>query len=87
VRATRHRASAVFVLKASERVHRACRIASKRFERCHERYRTPKLGKGPHTLEVRATDAAGNAVNREKRFEVVSKRQRRGHGAHSGRRR
>jgi hypothetical protein len=80
VRATRHRASAVFALKASERVHRECRITSKQFEPCSERYRTPKLGEGPHTLKVKATDRAGNVASRQKRFEVVSKRSR--HRAH-----
>jgi hypothetical protein len=85
VKATRRRASALFVLKASERVHRACRIASRQFEPCPERYRTPKLGDGPHTLEVKATDRAGNVASRKKRFEIVAKRSR--NRPHSGRRR
>ena len=81
------RASVLFVLKASERVHRQCRISSKGFEPCPERYRTPKLGEGPHTLKVRAIDRAGNVANREKRFEIVSKRAPKSHRAHRGRRR
>jgi hypothetical protein len=75
------------MLKASERVHRECRITSKRFDPCSERYRTPKLGDGPHTLKVRATDRAGNVANREKRFEIVSKRSAKSHRSHRGRRR
>jgi hypothetical protein len=66
--------SAVFVLKASERVHRRCRVDARPLARCPERYRTPKLGGGPHTLKVQATDRAGNATTERKRFRVVEKR-------------
>ncbi len=81
------RASVIFALKASERVHRECRITSKQFEPCPKHYRTPKLGEGPHTLNVRATDRAGNVANRDKRFEIVSQRSRKAHRGHRGRRR
>jgi hypothetical protein len=73
VETKRRKASVAFVLKASERVDFECRIASKRFEPCSSRYRTPKLGDGPHTLRVRATDRVGNAANRKKRFKIVVK--------------
>ncbi len=73
VRTATRRASALFVLKASERVHRHCRIDSKRFEPCAWRYRTPKLGQGAHTLDVKAVDRAGNVAARQKRFKIVAK--------------
>ncbi len=66
-------ASAGFALVASERVGRWCRIASRRFRRCSARYRTPKLGEGPHTLRVKAADRAGNLTVRRRRFTVVSR--------------
>ena len=52
----REKAAATFTLKASERVGRRCRIDSRRFKPCSWRYRTPKLGRGTHTLKVKATD-------------------------------
>jgi hypothetical protein len=73
IRTASRRASARFVLKASERVHRRCRVDSRRFERCAWRYRTPRLGPGAHTLEVKAVDRAGNAASRQKRFKIVVK--------------
>jgi hypothetical protein len=72
VRTTRRTASPVFSLVASERVGRRCRIASGGFDPCSERYRTPRLGDGTHTLRVRVADRAGNVVVRRKRFRVVS---------------
>lgn len=73
VRTRKPAASAAFTLVASEQVGRWCRIASSRFQRCSPRYRTPKLGKGPHTVRVKAIDRAGNLSIRRKRFTVVSK--------------
>jgi hypothetical protein len=64
-------ASAAFALVASERVGRWCRIATQRFRPCTSRYRTPRLGDGPYTLAVKASDRAGNLVVRRKRFRVV----------------
>jgi hypothetical protein len=81
VRTAKRKTSALFVLKASERVHRRCRIDSKPFAPCPTRYRTPKLGQGAHTLVVKATDRAGNVASRQKRFKVVQKAKRKG-GAH-----
>jgi hypothetical protein len=81
-------ASAAFLLKASEHVHRQCRIDSKGFARCPEHYRTPKLGGGPHTLKVQATDRAGNTTTESKRFRVVEKRAGKRHrGGHHRRHR
>ncbi len=73
VKTTGQTASTVFALVASERVGRRCRIAASRFDPCLERYRTPRLGDGPHMLKVRATDRAGNVAVRRKQFRVVSK--------------
>jgi hypothetical protein len=71
---TRHeKAAATFTLKASEHVGRQCRIDSRRFESCSWRYRTPKLRPGTHTVEVTATDRAGNVGAKRKRFEVARK--------------
>jgi hypothetical protein len=72
-------ASAAFVLKASEPVNRRCRVDSKGFVRCSERYRTPKLGGGAHTLKVHATDRAGNVTTERKRFRIVEKRSGKRH--------
>jgi Glycosyl hydrolase catalytic core len=67
-------ATATFVLRASERVSRRCRVGSKGFVRCSQRYRTPRLGGGAHTLKVQATDRAGNVTTERKRFRIVEKR-------------
>ncbi len=67
------RAAATFTLKASEQVSRRCRIDSGRFRPCPERYRTPMLRPGTHTVEVKATDRAGNVDKERKRLEIVRK--------------
>ncbi len=82
VRTRRRRAAARFLLRASEPARLECRIASRSFEPCSRRVRTPKLGRGPHTLEARATDRAGNVVRREARFRIVVRRRT----GHAGRR-
>jgi hypothetical protein len=64
-------AAATFTLKASEQVGRRCRIDSRRFRSCSERYRTPKLRPGTHTVKVKATDRAGNVATKRKRFEIA----------------
>ena len=74
VRTDNKKASATFDLEASERVELKCRISSKQFEPCSAHYKTPKLGKGPHTLKVKATDQAGNVTTRRKQFEILVKR-------------
>jgi Big-like domain-containing protein/putative glycosyl hydrolase len=66
-------ASATFTLTASEQADLGCRISSRRFAPCSQRYRTPKLTTGPHTLKVKATDPAGNVTSRRKRFWVVER--------------
>jgi hypothetical protein len=68
------KAAATFKLKASEHVGRRCRIDSRRFRSCSERYRTPKLRPGIHTVQVEATDRAGNVGTKRKRFEIARKR-------------
>ena len=69
----RRKTSAGFTLRASEEVGRRCRIDSRRFEPCSWRYRTPKLGRGAHTLEVKATDRVGNVGTKRKSFKIVRK--------------
>jgi hypothetical protein len=71
VRIRRRKGSARFVLKASERVGRRCRIDSRRFKPCSARYRSPKLRTGRHTLKVKAVDRAGNVGAKRKTFKVV----------------
>jgi hypothetical protein len=84
----RSSASAAFTLKASEPVERRCRVNSKGFVRCPQHYRTPKLGGGPHTLKVQATDRAGNSVTERKRFRIVERHANRHHrGGHRRRHR
>jgi hypothetical protein len=73
VRTKGRKASAIFTLSASERVGRRCRIDSRRFKRCSERYRTAKLRRGTHTLKVKATDRAGNVGTKRMRFKIVRK--------------
>jgi putative glycosyl hydrolase/Big-like domain-containing protein len=68
----RNDASVSFTLRASEPVSRKCRVASKRYEPCSLHYRTPKLGLGPHSLWVKATDRAGNVSHKRKRFKIVN---------------
>ena len=70
-RTKRRKAAATFTLKASEQVGRRCRIDSRRFKPCSERYRTPRLRRGTHTLKVKATDRAGNVGTKRKRFRIV----------------
>ncbi len=69
----RRKTSAGFTLRASEEVGRRCRIDSRRFEPCSWRYRTPKLGRGAHTLAVKATDRVGNVGTKRKSFKIVRK--------------
>jgi hypothetical protein len=63
--------AASFTLKASEHVERRCRIDSRRFKPCSWRYRTPRLRRGTHTLNVKATDRVGNVGTKRKRFEIA----------------
>jgi len=67
----RRKAAAAFVLKASERVGRRCRIDSRRFRSCSWRYKTPKLRRGTHTIKVKAVDRVGNVGTQRKRFKIV----------------
>ena len=67
----RRKTSAAFVLKASERVGRRCRIDSRRFRSCSWRYKTPKLRRGTHTIKVKAVDRVGNVGAQRKRFKIV----------------
>ena len=76
IRTTRTRASALFVLKASEPVGRVCRLGSRAFKPCSRRYRTPRLPKGPHTLNVKATDRAGNVTTRKRHFRIVEAKRK-----------
>ncbi|MGH2924962.1 MAG: glycosyl hydrolase [Solirubrobacterales bacterium] len=76
VRTKGSRASAAFDLKASEAVSRQCRVTSKGFQPCPERYRTPKLATGPHVLKVIATDRAGNVTTKQKQFRIVQTTKR-----------
>jgi hypothetical protein len=69
----RRKTSATFTLRASEEVDRRCRIDSRRFEPCSWRYRTPRLGRRAHTLEVKAKDRVGNVGTERKRFKIVRK--------------
>jgi hypothetical protein len=71
VRTSQRAVAADFRLVTSERVGRWCRIASSRYRPCSPRYRTPKLGEGPHMVKVKVVDRAGNAAIRRKRFMVV----------------
>ncbi len=73
VKTRRRRASAVFRLRTSQHVGLKCRLASTGFEPCSRRYRTPKLGRGAHALEVKATDRAGNSAVRHKQFRIVER--------------
>ncbi len=72
VKTRKRAASAAFTLVSSERVGHRCRIASSRYHPCSSHYRTPKLREGPHMVNVRVTDRAGNVTVRRKRFRVVS---------------
>jgi hypothetical protein len=67
----RWKRSAYFTLKASEHVDRRCRIDSRRFKSCSERYRTPRLRRGTHTLKVTATDGVGNVGTKRKSFKIM----------------
>ncbi|MEK6273263.1 MAG: hypothetical protein AABM42_11575 [Actinomycetota bacterium] len=69
----RDKAAATFALKASEHVGLRCRIDSRRFKPCSWRYRTPKLSRGTHTVNVKATDRAGNVGTKRKLFEIARK--------------
>ena len=75
VRTRRKKASATFMLRASERVHRRCRIDSRRFKPCSVRYRTPKLRHGTHVLKVKATDRAGHLGAKRMKFRIARKRR------------
>ena len=72
-KASDHRATATFVLQVAERVDLRCRVDSRHFRSCAEHYRTPRLRPGPHTVEVKATDRAGNVGRAGKRFELAGK--------------
>jgi hypothetical protein len=67
----RERTAVTFILRASEPVSRRCRVDSRRFRRCSERYRARKLRLGGHTLVVRARDGAGNLRTERKRFRTA----------------
>jgi hypothetical protein len=69
----RRKTSAAFTLRASEEVDRRCRVDSRRFAPCSWRFRSPKLGRGAHTLEVKARDQVGNVGTERKRFKIVRK--------------
>ena len=75
VRTKRKKASATFMLRASERVHRRCRIDSRRFKPCSMRYRTPRLRRGAHVLKVKATDRAGHLDSKRMKFRIARKRR------------
>ncbi|HSE04158.1 MAG TPA: glycosyl hydrolase [Methylomirabilota bacterium] len=69
----RRKTSAAFTLRASEEVDRRCRVDSRRFAPCSWRFRSPKLGRGAHTLQVKARDQVGNVGTERKRFKIVRK--------------
>ena len=71
VKTRRRRASAIFILKPSERAGLRCRIDSRRFKPCSRRYRTPKLHRGTHRLKVKAVDRAGNKRSKRTTFKIV----------------
>jgi hypothetical protein len=71
VKTRRRRASALFILKPSERAALRCRIDSRRFKPCSRRYRTPKLHRGTHRLKVKAVDRAGNKRSKRTTFKIV----------------
>jgi len=72
-KSTDQTAAATFILKVAERVGLRCRVDARRFRSCSERYRTPKLRPGTHTVEVKATDRAGNVGEERLRFEIARK--------------
>jgi hypothetical protein len=69
-RTDRERLAVAFGLKASEQVRLRCRTDSGSFRACSERYRTPKLRPGTHTLRVKGTDRAGNFYLGSKQFKI-----------------
>ena len=69
----RERLAMAFALKASEQVGLQCRVDSRRFRPCSERYRSPLLRPGTHTLRVKATDRAGNVDSGRKSFQIARK--------------
>jgi hypothetical protein len=69
-------ARATFFLDASEQVNRRCRVDSRPFKRCGERYTTPRLAPGPHRLKVKATDRARNVSVGRKRFRIARRHRR-----------
>lgn len=50
-----------FALTSSEAASFECNLDSAGFAACPPSYTTPALAEGPHQLDVRATDSAGNA--------------------------
>ena len=54
----------------------ACAVDGRAPEDCVARFVTPKLKKGKHTVEVIATDRAGNSSTEADQIKVVKKRKR-----------
>jgi hypothetical protein len=65
-----------FALFASEAASFECAIDRRRFRACESPYRTPRLRRGRHRLQVRAVDLAGQAdpTPAKRRFKVRRRR-------------
>ena len=57
-------------IKTSEESELTCAVDKKPPEECLEKYITPKLKRGKHTVTVTATDQAGNSSSEEKNVKV-----------------
>jgi hypothetical protein len=66
-------AVATFTLRVTEQAELRCRVDSRPFRSCSERYRTPRLAPGTHALEVTATDPAGNLARARRRFQIAGR--------------
>jgi uncharacterized delta-60 repeat protein len=73
IKTAHKRARARFKLKASEKVTFRCKVDRRRARTCKSKYRTPKLKRGRHKLQVIATDRAGNKTRKVKKFKIVKK--------------